>query len=207
MAHDSTLATSLNDSQRRHPLQIQSRTRRRRRPELGQLGPPLQCSVCHWLPVRTSLLPSSHFSKRLYRQILSYPLPAPHHPLSTSTLPEPAFSAVVKAPTSPDGLAGLVQLARMVLCLAVWAPGNDKVIAKIQSLGDAHMAELMRGIEEVMGSMPPEESGEGDETASVGASAAGGRGGGVRRVGSVDWGSKSRASSKRSSPEKKSQAR
>jgi hypothetical protein len=97
----------------------------------------------------------------------------------------------------------------MVLCLAVWAPGNDKVIAKIQGLGEAHMAELMRGIEEVMGSMPPEEGGE--ETASVGASAEGAGAAvavsGLRRTGSVDWGSKSRASSKRSSPEKKSQAR
>lgn len=45
----------------------------------------------------------------------------------------------------------------MVLCLAVWAPGNEKVISKIQGLGEGHMAELMRGIEEVMASMPEEE--------------------------------------------------
>lgn len=51
----------------------------------------------------------------------------------------------------------------MVLCVAVWAPGNERVIAKIQGLGEGHMAELMKAIEEVMGSMPPEESGEGEE--------------------------------------------
>ena len=50
----------------------------------------------------------------------------------------------------------------MVLCVAVWAPGNERVIAKIQGLGEGHMAELMKAIEEVMGSMPPEESGEGE---------------------------------------------
>lgn len=44
----------------------------------------------------------------------------------------------------------------MALALAVWSPGNEKVIGKIQGLGEAHMAELMRSIEEVMGSMPEE---------------------------------------------------
>lgn len=56
----------------------------------------------------------------------------------------------------------------MVLCVAVWAPGNDLVIAKIQGLGQAYMAELMRGIEEIMGSMPPEDEGEGDDGESGG---------------------------------------
>jgi protein HOOK3 len=57
----------------------------------------------------------------------------------------------------------------MVLCVAVWAPGNERVIAKIQGLGEGHMAELMKAIEEVMGSMPPEESGEdGDGEGEVG---------------------------------------
>ncbi|KAI9637475.1 protein-nucleus import-related protein [Dioszegia hungarica] len=101
--------------------------------------------------------------KRIHRLLLSFPLPPPHHPLSASTLLEPPFSAIVKSPSSPEGTAGLLQLARMVLCVAVWAPGNERVIAKIQGLGEGHMAELMKAIEEVMGSMPPEESGEGEE--------------------------------------------
>jgi hypothetical protein len=35
------------------------------------------------------------------------------------------------------------------LSVGVWGPGNEKVIEEIQSLGEAHMAELMRSIEEV----------------------------------------------------------
>lgn len=62
----------------------------------------------------------------------------------------------------------------MVLCVAVWAPGNEKVISKIQGLGEGHMAELMRGIEEIMASMPPEEEGEADTGLEVGAGSGGG---------------------------------
>jgi protein HOOK3 len=37
----------------------------------------------------------------------------------------------------------------MCLAVGVWAPGNEKVIGKIQGLGEAHMNELMKSIEEV----------------------------------------------------------
>lgn len=45
----------------------------------------------------------------------------------------------------------------MCLSVGVWGPGNEKVIEKIQSLGEAHMAELMRSIEEVMSTLPARE--------------------------------------------------
>lgn len=55
----------------------------------------------------------------------------------------------MKSATSPDGAAGLIQIVRMCLAVGVWAPGNEKVIGKIQGLGEAHMNELMKSIEEV----------------------------------------------------------
>ena len=67
---------------------------------------------------------------------------------------EPPFSSIAKSPTSVEGRNGLVQICRMCLSVAVWAPGNEKVIMKIQKLGEADMAELMRGIEQVMATFP-----------------------------------------------------
>lgn len=81
----------------------------------------------------------------------------------------------------------------MVLCAAVWAPGNEKVIAKIQGLGEGHMAELMRAIEEVMATMPPEDedgSGQGGE-------------GMLRKMSSNGSGGVSASASRRGSPVKK----
>ena len=99
--------------------------------------------------------------------MLSYPIPAPHHSLSTSTLPEPSWSSIVKAPTSPDGTSNLIQLARMVLCLAVWSHSNEEIIQKIETLGSGHMTELMKGIEAVMATMPPSEEGEMEDGAET----------------------------------------
>jgi hypothetical protein len=41
----------------------------------------------------------------------------------------------------------LVQIARMCLAVAVWAPGNEGVIEKIRGLGETHMGYLMKSIE------------------------------------------------------------
>lgn len=74
----------------------------------------------------------------------------------------------------------------MCLAVGVWAPGNEKVIGKIQGLGEGHMNELMKSIEEVsdaircavvsvrcraddwkvMDTMPPEEGAEEEKGAS-----------------------------------------
>ena len=98
------------------------------------------------------LNPGLIYRKRLYRLLLSCPLPAPHPTsLSLTSLPDPPFQAIAQPHSSPEATKGLLQISRMCLSLAVWAPGNEKVIAKIQGLGEAHMAELMRGIEEVGG--------------------------------------------------------
>ncbi|ORX38547.1 protein-nucleus import-related protein [Kockovaella imperatae] len=97
--------------------------------------------------------------KRLHRLLLSYRLPSPHpSSLSLSTLPEPAFSAIAKSPNSPEGRNGLVQLSRMCLSVSVWAPGNEKVISKIQALGEGHMASLMKSIEGIMETFPDGET-------------------------------------------------
>lgn len=69
-------------------------------------------------------------------------------------MPEPPFSSVVKNPESGEGLLGLLQIVRMILALAVWSPDNERIIGKIQGLGDGHMAELMKSIEDIMSSMP-----------------------------------------------------
>ncbi|WWC71606.1 uncharacterized protein I206_105564 [Kwoniella pini CBS 10737] len=99
--------------------------------------------------------------KRLYRLLLSFPLPPPHAAnLSLSTLPEPPFSTIAKAPSTSEGSKGLVQICRLCLAVGVWAPGNEKVIAKIQGLRESYMAELMKSIEEVMATLPQEERGE-----------------------------------------------
>jgi protein HOOK3 len=58
----------------------------------------------------------------------------------------------------------------------VWANGNEKVIKKIQGLDEKVMAELMRSIEEVMGSLP-ETEGDVEEEMGVGM----GMGMGVKR--------------------------
>ncbi|KAK1927088.1 protein-nucleus import-related protein [Papiliotrema laurentii] len=100
--------------------------------------------------------------KRLYRLLLSLPLPSPHPAsLSLSTLPEPPFRTIARSPSSPEAIAGLLQIARMCLSVSVWAPGNEKVIARIQGLEEGHMAELMRGIEEIMRTLPAREESEG----------------------------------------------
>lgn len=88
--------------------------------------------------------------KRLYRLLLSYPLPSPHPPTRALTsLREPAFATIAKSPSTSEGTAGLVQISRLCLAVGVWAPGNEKVIGKIQGLSEDDMAELMRSIEEV----------------------------------------------------------
>ena len=93
---------------------------------------------------------SVFFRKRLHRLLLSYRLPSPHpSSLSLSTLPEPPFSAIAKTPTSAEGKNGLAQICRMCLAVSVWAPGNEKVIVKIQALGEENMAALMKSIEGV----------------------------------------------------------
>ncbi|WWC93739.1 hypothetical protein V866_000575 [Kwoniella sp. B9012] len=99
--------------------------------------------------------------KRLYRLLLSFPLPSPHAAnLSLSNLPEPPFSTIAKAPSTSEGSKGLAQICRMCLAVGVWAPGNEQVIAKIQGLRESHMAELMKSIEEVMATLPQEEGAE-----------------------------------------------
>ncbi|OCF57302.1 hypothetical protein L486_04758 [Kwoniella mangroviensis CBS 10435] len=96
--------------------------------------------------------------KRLYRLLLSFPLPPPHAAnLSLSNLPEPPFPTIAKAPSTSEGLKGLAQICRICLAVGVWAPGNEQVIAKIQGLRESHMAELMKSIEEVMATLPQEE--------------------------------------------------
>ncbi|WVR07484.1 hypothetical protein IAU60_004526 [Kwoniella sp. DSM 27419] len=96
--------------------------------------------------------------KRLHRLLLSFPLPPPHaQNLSLSNLPEPPFSTIAKAPSTSEGSKGLAQICRLCLAVSVWAPGNEKVIAKIQGLRESHMAELMKSIEEVMATLPAEE--------------------------------------------------
>lgn len=56
---------------------------------------------------------------------------------------------MARSPLPKDGIEGLLQISRLCLSLSVWAPGNEKVIAKISDLGEAHMAQLMRSIEDV----------------------------------------------------------
>ena len=107
------------------------------------------------------------YRKRLYRLLLSCPLPPPQPSLSLTSLPEPNFSSVVRSPTSPDGLAGLIQIARFCLSIGVWANGNEKVIKKIQGLDEKVMAELMRSIEEVMGTLPEEDREEGKRISPI----------------------------------------
>jgi len=79
--------------------------------------------------------------------------------LSLTSLPEPNFSAVVRSPTSADGMAGLIQICRFCLSIGVWANGNERVIKKIQTLDEKVMAELMKSIEGVMDTLPEEEGG------------------------------------------------
>ncbi|ODN78817.1 hypothetical protein L202_04366 [Cryptococcus amylolentus CBS 6039] len=100
--------------------------------------------------------------KRLYRLLLSYPLPAPHPPsLSLSSLPEPPFSSIAKSPSTREGSQGLLHLCRLCLVVGVWAPNNENVITKIQRLNEEHMAELMKSIEQIMATMPEEHQGSG----------------------------------------------
>lgn len=88
--------------------------------------------------------------KRLYRLLLSFPLPAPHpSSLSLSSLSDPPFSTIAKTPTMEEGVQGLLQICRFCLAASVWAPGNEKVIMRIQKLKEEHMAELMKSIEAV----------------------------------------------------------
>lgn len=88
--------------------------------------------------------------KRLYRLLLSFPLPAPHpSSLSLSSLSDPPFSTIAKTPTMREGVQGLLQICRFCLAASVWAPGNEKVIMRIQKLKEEHMAELMKSIEAV----------------------------------------------------------
>nr|XP_018261439.1 uncharacterized protein I303_05877 [Kwoniella dejecticola CBS 10117]OBR83597.1 hypothetical protein I303_05877 [Kwoniella dejecticola CBS 10117] len=99
--------------------------------------------------------------KRLYRLLLSFPLPPPHATnLSLSNLPEPPFSTIAKASSTSEGSKGLAQICRLCLAVGVWAPGNEKVIGKIQGLRESYMAELMKSIEEVMATLPQEEGGD-----------------------------------------------
>nr|XP_031860001.1 uncharacterized protein CI109_004608 [Kwoniella shandongensis]KAA5527073.1 hypothetical protein CI109_004608 [Kwoniella shandongensis] len=96
--------------------------------------------------------------KRLYRLLLSFPLPPPHaQSLALSTLPEPPFSTIAKSSKTAEGTKGLIQICRLCLAVGVWGPGNEKVISKIQRLKEEHMAELMKSIEEVMASLPVDE--------------------------------------------------
>jgi len=64
-------------------------------------------------------------------------------------------------------LAGLLQIARFCLSIGVWANGNEKVIKKIQGLDEKVMAELMRSIEEVMGTLPEEDGEEGKRISPI----------------------------------------
>ncbi|WVQ81913.1 hypothetical protein IAT38_004040 [Cryptococcus sp. DSM 104549] len=106
--------------------------------------------------------------KRLYRLLLSFPLPAPHpSSLSLSTLPEPPFPTIAKSPESSEGTAGLLQVCRLCLAVGVWAQGNEKVIGKIQTMREEHMAQLMKSIEEVMASLPMEHQSHQDGMSSL----------------------------------------
>ncbi|WVO17785.1 hypothetical protein L204_105483 [Cryptococcus depauperatus] len=95
--------------------------------------------------------------KRLYRLLLSFPLPAPHpSSLSLSKLPEPPFPVIAKSPATREGSQGLLQICRFCLATGVWASGNERVIIRIQRLKEEHMAELMKSIEQIMESLPAE---------------------------------------------------
>ncbi|WVF72769.1 hypothetical protein IAT40_007587 [Kwoniella sp. CBS 6097] len=99
--------------------------------------------------------------KRLYRLLLSFPLPPPHaRNLSLSNLPEPPFSTIAKASSTSEGSKGLAQICRMCLAVGVWGPSNERIIGKIQGLRESHMAELMKGIEEVTATLPETERSE-----------------------------------------------
>ncbi|KAK4689518.1 hypothetical protein P7C73_g592, partial [Tremellales sp. Uapishka_1] len=95
--------------------------------------------------------------KRLYRLLLAFPLPSPHPgTLGLSSLPEPHFTVISKSPGTAEGLQGLLQICRFCLAIGVWAPGNEKVIERIQKLEETQMAELMRSIEGIMDTLPGE---------------------------------------------------
>ncbi|KAL0249822.1 hypothetical protein I308_103124 [Cryptococcus tetragattii IND107] len=106
--------------------------------------------------------------KRLYRLLLSFPLPAPHpSSLSLSSLSDPPFSTIAKTPTMKEGVQGLVQICRFCLAASVWAPGNEKVIMRIQKLKEEHMAELMKSIEAVTSTLPAEHQRQDSGTSSL----------------------------------------
>ncbi|KIR51621.1 hypothetical protein I315_05844 [Cryptococcus gattii Ru294] len=106
--------------------------------------------------------------KRLYRLLLSFPLPAPHpSSLSLSSLSDPPFSTIAKTPTMKEGVQGLLQICRFCLAASVWAPGNEKVIMRIQKLKEEHMAELMKSIEAVTATLPAEHQRQDSGTSSL----------------------------------------
>ncbi|OWZ40710.1 hypothetical protein C351_03418 [Cryptococcus neoformans c8] len=106
--------------------------------------------------------------KRLYRLLLSFPLPEPHpSSLSLSSLSDPPFSSIAKTPTMREGVQGLLQICRFCLAASVWAPGNEKVIMRIQKLKEEHMAELMKSIEAVTATLPAEHQKQESGTSSL----------------------------------------
>ncbi|OWT39056.1 hypothetical protein C362_03220 [Cryptococcus neoformans Bt1] len=106
--------------------------------------------------------------KRLYRLLLSFPLPEPHpSSLSLSSLSDPPFSSIAKTPTMREGMQGLLQICRFCLAASVWAPGNEKVIMRIQKLKEEHMAELMKSIEAVTATLPAEHQKQESGTSSL----------------------------------------
>ncbi|KIR99636.1 hypothetical protein L804_03268 [Cryptococcus deuterogattii 2001/935-1] len=106
--------------------------------------------------------------KRLYRLLLSFPLPAPHpSSLSLSNLSDPPFSTIAKTPTMKEGVQGLLQICRFCLAASVWAPGNEKVIMRIQKLKEEHMAELMKSIEAITATLPAEHQRQDSGTSSL----------------------------------------
>ena len=60
----------------------------------------------------------------------------------------------------------MIQISRFCLSIGVWANGNERVIKKIQGLDEKVMAELMRSIEEVMGTLPENEEEMGEKRVS-----------------------------------------
>ncbi|KAL7423859.1 hypothetical protein Q5752_001444 [Cryptotrichosporon argae] len=95
--------------------------------------------------------------KRLYRLLLSYPLTSPRPAtLALTRLPEPQFSTIAKNPKSPDGSAGLLQIARFCLAVGAMGAANATVIPKIQGLDEDSMSALMQCIESVMDTLPSE---------------------------------------------------
>lgn len=81
---------------------------------------------------------------------MSYPINSPNAPtLAASTIPEPNFNAIARSPKTVEGTRNLILICRLCVAAGSLGSANERVIAKIQSLDESVMAELMRSIERV----------------------------------------------------------